>query len=180
MSNSLDIGALVKANALAYQLPPQLVIGVIAVESGGDVYAWNPEPKYRYFWNVKRNSPFRKVTSAEIDSKVPPRDFPALAGDRDQEWWGQQASWGLMQLMGAVARERGFKGKYLPEICTPEINIQLGCAHLAQYKRRYFDQYGWPGVCRAFNGGGYAAKNNTNPEYPKKVLAAIGGEWPSV
>jgi hypothetical protein len=62
---------------------------------------------------------------------VPPKDFPYLAGDRDQEWWAQQASFGLMQLMGGLARELGFKGAYLTALCDPDLNLQIGCKHLS-------------------------------------------------
>src|SRR5688572_17064220 len=94
--------------AIEHGLPATLVFGVCAVESSDNPYAWNPEPKYRYLWDVRRNKPFRALASYEVDSKVPPSDFFGKSGDRDQEWWAQQASWGLMQVMGAVARERGF------------------------------------------------------------------------
>lgn len=112
-------------------IDPPLVEAVIEQESSGNPDAWNPEPRYRYFWDVRRDRPFRSVSDVEVAAKFPPKDFPALAGD-DQEWWGQQASWGLMQLMGAVAREHGFKGMYLTRLCSdPALNIDLGCAHLA-------------------------------------------------
>ena len=93
------------AKAAAHGLPPLLITALVEQESAGDPYAWNPEPRYRYLWDVKRNAPFRTPTEAERASEIPPHDFPTLGGDRDQEWWGQQASWGLMQVMGAVARE---------------------------------------------------------------------------
>lgn len=115
----------------AHGLELALVAAVVSKESSEDPDAWNPEPRYRYFWNVRTGAPFRRVTDAELADKFPPRDFPALMGD-DQEWWGQQASWGLMQIMGAVARERGFKGKYLTRLCSdPALNLDLGAGHLA-------------------------------------------------
>lgn len=116
--------------ALACSLDPRMVEALVMVESGGNTFAWNPEPKYRYLWNLRTKQPFRSLTADELASKEPPPDFPASAGDRDQEWWGQQASWGLMQLMGALARERGFMGPYLPQLCDPQLNLQIGCRHL--------------------------------------------------
>ena len=113
-------------------IDPPLVEAVIDQESAGNPDAWNPEPKYRYFWDVRRGRPFRAVSDAEVAAKFPPKDFRALAGDPDQEWWGQQASWGLMQIMGAVAREHGYRGAYLTRLCSdPALNIDLGCQHLA-------------------------------------------------
>ena len=46
------------------------------------------------------------------------------------EYHGQRTSWGLMQIMGAVARERGFKERYFSQICEASIGIDLGCRHL--------------------------------------------------
>lgn len=122
---------LIEREAGAHRLEPDLVSAIVSVESSFNPWAWNPEPHYRYLWNVKTRRPFRRLTPTERATEVPPVDFPYLAGDRDQEWWAQQASWGLMQLMGALARERGFKGLYLTELVDPELNLSLGCGHLA-------------------------------------------------
>lgn len=151
-------------NRSALLMPVNLALAVIWQESGGDPYTWNPEPKYRWYWNVKTNQPFRTLIAAEIDSKTPPADFPCLAGDRDQEWWAQEASWGLMQPMGAVARECGYKGTYLTHLVEPELNLQIGCTHLS----RKLSQAGGD-VHRAlqlYNGGG-------NPHYAMEVLAKM-------
>lgn len=121
--------------ACAVRLDPDLVEALVIIESAGNPYAWNPEPRYRYLVDARTGQPFRELTAAELASKVPPGDFPTLAGDRDQEWWGQQVSWGLMQLMGALARELGFRGPYLPELTRVDVNLRLGCQHLATLLR---------------------------------------------
>lgn len=113
-------------------LDPLIVKSLVLVESGGYTWAWNPEPRYRYLWDVKRDAAFRRLTEAEIASKTPPEGFYAVQGDRDQEFWAQQASWGLMQVMGAVAREMGFKGPYLPQLCEPSVGVEIGCLYLAR------------------------------------------------
>lgn len=124
--------ASIEAASAKCQIDPDLVEALVIVESGGDEFAWNPEPNYRYFWDVKRNAPFRPTLREEARSKFPPKDFPTIAGDPDQEWWGQQASWGLMQVMGAVARELGYRGRYLPSLCHIDTNLALGCLKLRQ------------------------------------------------
>jgi hypothetical protein len=156
--------------ALRHKLPTGVVSALIWIESGNDPDAWNPEPKYRYFWDVQKNAPFRVLTLGEVASKVPPADFPCLAGDPDQEWWAQQASWGLMQVMGAVAREEGFHGKYLTALCRPTVNLECGCAHLAA-------QYKWADgnleqTLAAYNGGraGNNAAPYRNAAYAARVL----------
>jgi soluble lytic murein transglycosylase-like protein len=121
--------------AARQSIEPDLIEALIEQESTYDPYAWNPEPRYRYLWNVRTAAPFRVVSAAELAAKFPPADFHAIAGDADQEWWGQQASWGLMQLMGAVAREEGFLGPFLTELCDPQTNLELGCARFASLVR---------------------------------------------
>lgn len=126
---------LCRSVATSHGIDPNLLEALVLQESGGNPWAWNPEPHYRYFWDVRHHRPFRALTSEERQSERPPKDFPCLAGDPDQEWWAQQASWGLLQLMGAVARELGFKNPYLPELCDPQVNLTLGARHLGNRLR---------------------------------------------
>jgi hypothetical protein len=121
----------VEAVASRHGLHADLVQAVCVVESSGNRFAWNPEPHYRYLWDVKLKRPFRTLTAFEQASETPPKDFPCLAGDRDQEWWGQQASWGLMQVMGGVAREYGFQEPFLPQLCDVRYGLEFGCSVLA-------------------------------------------------
>lgn len=158
------------------QLPLPLVLAIIQVESGGDQYAWNPEPKYRYLWDVKRKAPFRALTDAENSSEIPPADFLSAAGDRDAEWWGQQASWGAMQLMGACARELGFVG-HLPRLCDSHLGVDFGCRHLAAMRDRFLGKFGWGGVIAAWNAGSPRFDGVgvfVNQPYVNKVVAAGG------
>jgi hypothetical protein len=145
-------------------LSANLILAVIAQESGGDPYAWNPEPRWRFYWDVRNNKPFRSLSQAEIDSKTPPADFSSLAGDRDQEWWAQEASWGLMQPMGAVARECGYRGPYLTRLVEPELNIHIGSTHLS----RKIKQAGGDvrHALQLYNGGG-------NPRYADEVMGKM-------
>lgn len=156
-------------------LQPELVLGIIEVESGGDTFAWNPEPHYRYLWDIARSKPFRALTADERTSETPPRDFPCPPGvDRDAEWWGQQASWGLMQVMGAVAREMGYAGRHLPGLCQPATGLAVGCIYLSRLVRRYGKPE--PAVA-AYNAGSprIIAGKFENQQYVDKVLAAAGG-----
>ena len=70
-------------------------------------------------------------------------------------------SWGLMQVMGQVARENGFAGASLAALCDPGTGLDVGCRVLA---RKLAAAEG--NVTRAlllWNGG-------TNPSYPDAVL----------
>jgi len=163
---------LVESAAGRHGLDPNLVEAIALVESGGDPDAWNPEPKYPYLWNVRKGMPFRRLTPEETISKFPPKDFPCLAGDPDQEWWAQQASWGLMQVMGAVARELKFRKPYLTALCSnPDLNLDIGCAHLAGHVR--WAAGDWQRAVRAYNGGRGGADLPMTVPYIEKVVAAL-------
>ncbi len=121
------IRALVASVATAHALDVGLVQALVQVESGGQPWAWRPEPGYRWLWDVQRGGPF-KAQAHEFDAAHAPKDFPAPPGvSADAEWWGQRASWGLMQVMGAVAREQGFDGRFLSALCDPETGLTIGC-----------------------------------------------------
>lgn len=162
------------AAAAAHGLDPWLVLALVQVESRGEPFAYNPEPHYRWFWDVRDMRPFRPVTSVELRAKYPPADFPCLAGDPDQEWWGQQASWGLMQVMGAVARERGFREPYLPALCDVEANLTIGCDHF----RRLL--LGASGEVEQAIGGYNAGPRNWNSAAGKKYRAKVHAAWEAV
>lgn len=146
--------AILVSTAKAYQLPPELVHAIVLTESGGHAARWRVEPPYRYLWDNALGEPFRHLTHAEIASESAPADFTHPLGDqsRDTEWWGQQASWGLMQIMGACAREQGFKGAF-PQLCEPQTGLSAGCAHLATLVHHYKPRFGWAGVVAAYNAG---------------------------
>ena len=157
--------------SIKYGIEPLIIAAVIQHESSFNPYAWNPEPHYRYFWNVKTNAPFRAISKAESDSPFPPKDFPTVAGDPDQEWWAQQASWGLMQVMGALARELGWMGRFLPEITNPEIALDLGCKQLNRlqtWAKGDVEQ-----MLAAYNGGkvGNVVRPFKNQMYATTVLS---------
>lgn len=168
--NRTPFDTLITRIATEYRLPPELIEAVVLQESGGDPFAWNPEPRYRWLWNVRTNKPFRSLTSAEQVSEVPPADFPTLAGDRDQEFWAQQASWGLMQIMGALGRELGCRWPYLTKLLQVELNLQYGCAHLGGLLRWANGKHDL--ALAAYNGG----KGNPQFGYAKEVLARVQGD----
>lgn len=168
---------LIASFAGKHGVPAPLVAAIVQVESGANPWAWNPEPQYRYLWDVNRFAPFRTLSPAESASERPPQDFHCIAGDPDQEWWAQQASWGLMQVMGAVAREHGYREPYLPMLCRPEDGLDNGCKHLESLKRRFFAQWGWDGVISAYNAGSVRHERGefVNQGYVVKVNRALNG-----
>ena len=84
---------------------------------------------------------------------------PTCSEATERRW--RATSFGLMQIMGQVARERGFKGEWLSELCDAAVGIEYGCRELA---RRLKNTGGdvRKGLL-GYNGGG-------NPKYPDLVL----------
>ncbi len=141
--------------AESLHLPVQLVRAVIRQESAGNVTAWRVEPAFRYFWNCALNAPFRAPTAEELAAKTAPADFSkpdGLAVSLHTEWWGQQASWGPMQIMGAVARSYGFDRNF-PALCDASEGVHWGALHLSHLAARYQAHVGWEGVAAAYNAG---------------------------
>lgn len=169
----LDYSEIIAQTATTFKLDAKILTAQVYVESAGNTYAWNPEPTYKYLWDVRLHRPYRALSNDEISSEHPPNDFPFLAGDRDQEWWGQQASWGLLQIMGAVAREHGFDGPYLVELCDPVVGLTYGANHLAtllDWAKGNITQ----ALC-AYNGGkgGNLIAPYRNQAYATKVLSLV-------
>lgn len=166
------IWMLIESTAMDYNINPDTLLALCSVESSLDTWAHNPEPQYRYLWDVRLGKPFRALTAGEIISEKPPTDFHSLAGDADQEWWNQQASWGLMQVMGAVAREHGFVGSYLTRLCDPAVGLEFGCRHLSANLRWANGNY--TQALAAYNGG---RGGNERPPYRNIVYAEKVLRW---
>lgn len=160
--------------ATKYAIPPSLLSAIISVESSGDNSAWRSEPVYPYVWDCRQNAPFRHLTTAEVRANVAPHGFTASMGSTDTEWAGQRASWGLCQIMGAVARELGFTGHF-PNLCGIA-GVEYGAKHLSNLVRRFYTEFGWDGVIAAYNAGSPRIIGNrfVNYAYVSKVNKAWG------
>lgn len=168
-----DYSDLIAQTCRTFKLDAKVLTAQVQVESSTNTYAWKPEPAYKYLWDVRLHKPFRALSNDEISCEDPPSDFPFLAGDRHQEWWAQQASWGLLQIMGAVAREHGFDGPYLVELCDPVVGLTFAGAHLASlldWAKGNMTQ----ALC-AYNGGkaGNLIAPYRSQSYATKVLSLV-------
>ena len=136
-----EIIELARHIASAHSLNPQLVCAVIEQES-----AWNA-------WAVRYEPGFlsRYVAPLYTAGK-----FSAT------EAYTRSMSWGLMQLMGQVARESGFAEVSLAELCDPPTGIEWGCRALAIRLARAKGDVSE--ALLAWNGG-------SNPNYPAEVLS---------
>jgi soluble lytic murein transglycosylase-like protein len=132
---------LARKAAAAQALDPALICAVVEQES-----AWNP-------WAMRYEPTFftKYVASLYTNNKV-----------SASEAYARGFSWGLMQVMGQVARESGFDALFLSALCDPEQGLAVGCKVL----RKKFDVVGadTTRALLAWNGG-------ANPLYPVQVLA---------
>jgi hypothetical protein len=78
------------------------------------------------------------------------------------EAYARGFSWGLMQLMGQVAREAGFDPPFLSTLCDPEKGLVVGCKVL----RKKLDA-----LCGDTLRGLLAWNGGANPAYPAKWFA---------
>lgn len=164
-----DIEQAIKYHADTANLPIQLVRAIVLVESNGNPWAIRHEPRYRYLWDVGSNTPFRKIQQDELLDATAAQGLDAIPGSsRDTEWMGQRTSWGLMQVMGAVAREYGFRG-WFPQLCDINTGLQYGCKHLSVLVQRYKAKHTWRGVVAAYNTGQPAHTAGPGLDYLTKV-----------
>jgi len=101
------LAALARTIAVQQGLSPSLVCAVIEQESAWNPYAIRYEPAFR----TRYVAPLRVSATEEIARSI---------------------SWGLMQVMGQVARENGFVERFLPTLCDPATGIRTGCIVLGR------------------------------------------------
>lgn len=123
-----------------YLLDVPLVCAVCEQES-----SWNP-------WSVRYEAAFHARYIQPLIEKGEVKTATESAC--------RAMSFGLMQIMGQTARELGFTGVFLSELCDPKLGTDFGCKKL----RRCFDlKVDASAALLAYNGGG-------DPNYPRMVL----------
>lgn len=134
----MDLVQLAKTTAQSHGLDPALVCAVVEQESNWNQWAIRFEPAFlaRYVHPL---------------------------GLSDTESYARSFSWGLMQLMGQVARELGYKG-HVAELCDPVTGLEWGCKHLANKLKDVNGDVHM--ALQRWNGGG-------NPNYADEVLARV-------
>jgi len=143
----------IKKYAKKHELPAQLINAIIQVESSGNQFAIRYEKDYRWLFN--------------------PENYVKGTITLDTEKTAQKTSWGLMQLMGATARELGFDKTFLSELLDVDTNLNYSCKFLKQLKDRYGDM---EKAIAAYNAGSPRKCEETNDwvnqGYVDKVLKA--------
>ena len=145
---------LIQLAADKYQLPRDVVLAICRQESNLNRWVTRSEPEFRYLWDCVGNKPYL-AHAQDLHSCVAPADFHGCPGDGESattEWVNQRKSWGLMQPMGSLARELGFRGP-LGQLLDIPTNLDVGCRHLVELHGKYFPKFGWSGVYAAYNSG---------------------------
>ena len=124
-NKSLELS--IEATAKDHLLPVPILIGLAYAESSFEYDATRYEVNYKYLVDAETLKPFRKLQEAEIAVENPPKDFKGIEGvtSAKEEWVGQKTSFGPLQIMGAVAREAGFKGKFSELGGTTGVQLSL-------------------------------------------------------
>ena len=122
-------------------LDPGLVCAVIEQESAWNPWAMRYEPAFfsKYVAPLYTNN---KITATEA--------------------YARGFSWGLMQVMGQVARESGFDAQFLSALCDPEQALAVGCKVL----RKKFDAANGDTTCALLTW-----KMRSDSEYPARIIA---------
>ena len=81
----------------------------------------------------------------------------------------QATSWGLMQMMGMVARERNYHGTCVALCVDPELALTLGMKQLAHLKARTTSE---DDMIKAYNVGLGGIKKGRGAEYLAKIRHA--------
>lgn len=140
-----DLRTMIEAHPDRGTLPVELVLAICQVESSCQTGAYRPEPNYRWLVGEANH-----LTAAE---RI-----------------GQKSSWGLMQTMGAVAREYGFDGPFT-ELWNPRVSLRYGMKHVQKLYKRHGN---WMDTISAYNAGTPVKVDGKyqNQVYVDKVLKA--------
>jgi soluble lytic murein transglycosylase-like protein len=137
-----DLVALAHDAALKQSVWPELVCAIVEQESSWDPWALRYEPAF--YTRYVEPQLARGVIASEGEARA--RAF----------------SWGLMQVMGQVAREHGCAAASLATLCDPAASLAIGCRVFAA--KLATAEGNVEHALELWNGG-------ANPDYATQVLA---------
>lgn len=134
------------------EIDVNLLAAIVMQESGGKSWVTRYEQSYIYL--------------------VTPASFAQQRGISEMtEIQLQKMSWGLLQVMGGVAREVGYTGD-LTELARPAVGLRWGCTKL----KRVIDKYGMRNIediVSAWNAGSPQRDASGNYRNLKYVTATM-------
>lgn len=140
----------------AENVPANLLAAIVQTESSNNRYAVRFEPHYKYLFKTKENAAANGITEAT-------------------ETVFQMTSFGLCQLMGAVARELGLKGTVF-QLLDEQTNLTYAAKLIKRLANRFKERND---IIAAYNAGTPVKTMNglyKNQSYVDKVnqyLSAI-------
>ena len=137
-----ELLALTHAAAQSHSLWPELVCAIVEQESSWNRWAMRYEPAF-----------YERYIAPAIARRAIHDETEARA---------RAFSWGLMQVMGQVARENGFSDASLAALCDPAVGLDVGCRVFAA--KLAAAEGSVTHALLLWNGG-------ANPNYPDAVLA---------
>ena len=145
-----ELRKIIEIRALEYGIDPDLVEALCFVESSFNPKATRYEPAFfkTYILPMLQRNEISPVEAT-----------------------GRATSWGLMQLMGQVAREKGFKGQF-EELFEPAAGLHWALKHLRHFLDRYPNDIDQPYLAiAAYNAGSPRYKDGkfVNQQYVDKV-----------
>lgn len=147
---------LIEDVADAENVPKNLLGAIVQTESANNKWAIRFEPHYKWLFQTKENARSNGITEAT-------------------ETVFQMTSFGLCQIMGAVAREYGLKGTIF-QLLDEKTNLEYACKLLKKLASRHTERND---IIAAYNAGSPIKGLNgryKNQEYVDKVnlhLSAI-------
>jgi hypothetical protein len=136
-----DLIAIARKIATQHHLDAEVVCGMCERES-----TWDP-------WSIRYEDGFY---TRYIEKMIASHQLTDPTEEHARAF-----SWGLMQVMGEVAREMGYTGP-LAQLCEPATGIEVGCRALAH--KIATNQGAIADALQAYNGG-------ANKNYAAEVLA---------
>lgn len=140
--------------AAKYNLRPDIVYGVCMKESNLEPFAARYEENYKWIYEADKVKP--KICSLSTEIEL------------------QKTSLGLMQVMGGVYRELGYRRWLTAVIADVDLQLEYGCRHLANKIKKY----GLDKGIASFNTGSpvYGKDGQlVNASYVRDVLASAKG-----
>ena len=98
-------------------VPAAILAAIVQTESGANRHGIRFESQYKYLFKTKENAQENRITEAT-------------------ETVMQMTSFGLTQVMGAVARELGLKGTIF-QLLEPEVNLTYCALLLKRLAKKY-------------------------------------------
>ena len=132
------------------RIEKELIAAIVSIESNGNSNATRYEPRFRWLYKP---------------AEFARRNYITEGTERTH----QRTSWGLMQVMGSVAREKFYNGP-LNKLNDPRLGLNYGIDHLLGFIDKYDSL---EDAISAYNqGGNYKKEDGTfkNQAYVDKIM----------